>query len=162
MVKAPAKTSKTKSKRALQPAKTAAAKTPAEPRKLKKPRYQSFKMQRHIKASGPQLPGSFRLFGGAVKLLFKNWKPFLGIVLIYGIFNLILVRGFSGNADLTHIKSTLDQALHGNGSQAASGGLLFVYLLGSAGNSASATAGAYQLLLTLITSMALIWTLREV
>ncbi|HSW66096.1 MAG TPA: hypothetical protein VLI54_03085 [Bacillota bacterium] len=161
MAKTPTKTTKSKTKSASAEPAAVAKKAPAAPRKLKQPKYQSFKMQRRIKPTGT-LPSAYRIFGGAVKVLFKHWRVFLGMVLIYGVLNLVLVRGFSGSANLTDIKNTLDGALKGDWSQAASGGLLFVYLLGSAGNSASATAGAYQLILTLITSVAFIWTLREV
>ncbi len=161
MVKTPIKTSKVKVKSAPADAKAATKKAASTPRQLRQPKYQSFKMQSRIKSTGT-LPSAYRLFGGATKLLFKHWRVFIGMVLIYGVLNLVLVRGFSGSANLTDVKHTLDGALKGDWSQAASGGLLFVYLLGSAGNSASAAAGAYQLILTLITSVAFIWTLREV
>ncbi len=162
MAKTPPPSGKAKSKsQAAAKKPTTPKKTSAEPRKLKKPQYQSFKMQKRIQQT-VALPGSFRLFGGALKVLFKNWKLFLGVALIYGVLNLILVRGFSGSADVSSIKKALDQSLKGDWSQLAGGSLLFVYLLGSAGNSGNATAGAYQLLLTLFTTIALIWTLRQV
>jgi hypothetical protein len=40
--------------------------------------------------------------------------------------------------------------------------MLFIYMASTSGNISNTTAGAYQLFLTLITSLALIWTLREI
>ncbi len=141
---------------------TVAKPAPSAPRQLKRPVYKSFSLQRRIKPVTKGLPGAFRLFGQACKILGQNWKVFLGIIIVYGVLNLILVRGFSGSGNITQLKTSLDNALHGDWSQVSSAGLLFVYLLGSAGNTASATAGAYQLILTLVASLALIWTLRSV
>jgi hypothetical protein len=63
---------------------------------------------------------------------------------------------------VTGLKHTLNQAFTGNLGSLASGVSVFVVLVGSAGNGSSQTAGAYQLFLGLITSLAVIWALRQV
>jgi hypothetical protein len=60
------------------------------------------------------------------------------------------------------LKNELNQIFTGNFGSLASSLSIFVVLVGSAGNGSSETAGAYQLFLALITSLAVIWALRQV
>lgn len=137
-------------------------KTVKEPRKLKLGEYNSFRLQKPIKTGGEAtIPGAFRILAGSLGVLRRSWKPFLGIVLIYGVLNFLLVQSFNG-ADLSQTKSTLDSTSTGHWSQLANSFALFVYMAGASGNVSSPVAGAYQLMLTLVTSLALIWTLRQV
>jgi hypothetical protein len=144
------------------------AKTPAtdkkpviEPRKVQTGEYRSFKLQKKIKTGDPHIPGSFKLLKGGLGVVRRNWKPFLGIMLIYGVLNMVLVQSFSGE-DLGRAQ----QVLEGTASDSVYGDIgtsliLFAYLAASSGNLQSDTAGAYQLVLTVTTSLALIWALRE-
>ena len=135
----------------------------AEPRKLKASSYRSFRLQRPIKkpATG-QLPGAFRLFFASVRLLGQNWKVFAGIIFIYGLLNVLLVQGLSAGGNLNESKTALDEASLGQWGQLMGGFVLFSYLAGASGNANSDVAAAYQMFLGVITSLALIWTLREV
>lgn len=133
-----------------------------EPRKLQAPSYQSFRLQKSIKTTDkPALPSSFKLFWGALGVLRQNWKPFLGIIIIYGILNALLVQSFNGG-DLSQVKTILEGFSEGKWSSLLSSFILFIYMIGSSGNVNSQVAGAYQLTLTLVTSLAIIWTLRQV
>jgi hypothetical protein len=87
---------------------------------------------------------------------------FLGLALTYGVLNILLVRGFSSGANVSSLKHQLSQAASGNVGQLAVGFSVFVSLLASSGNSSSATAGAYQIFLGLVISLATIWVLRQV
>jgi hypothetical protein len=158
MAKAPAKDTKTKKKPAATPK---AVHEYDGPRRLEAPKYKSFRMQKRIKPQG-ELPGSFKLLSIAFGTIRRHWRLFLGIVLIYGLLNALLVRSFSAAGNLADAKHTLDQSFNQGGGKLVSGLTLFVYLLGASGNTASPTAGAYQMILTLIVSLALIWALREV
>jgi hypothetical protein len=60
------------------------------------------------------------------------------------------------------LKHTLDQASAGHIDALASGLSVFALLVGSAGNNSNPTAGAYQLFLALMASLAIIWALRQV
>jgi hypothetical protein len=78
------------------------------------------------------------------------------------VLNILLVRGFSSGTNVSSLKHQISQAASGNIGQLAVGFSVFVSLLASSGNSSSATAGAYQIFLGLIISLATIWVLRQV
>ena len=63
---------------------------------------------------------------------------------------------------MTSLKSTLSHAFSGHFASLASGASVFAVLVTSAGNGSSQTAGAYQLFLGIITSLAVIWALRQI
>jgi hypothetical protein len=137
-------------------------KTVKAPRKIDPGSYKSFTLQKKIKTGDTQLPGSFKLLKGALGIMRRNWKVFLGIILIYGFFNLVLVQSFAGG-DLDRTKNLLEASSENSSWGAfASGMMLFVYMAASSGNVNSDVAGAYQLILTVTTSLALIWALRQV
>ncbi len=146
------------------PTKAKKPKTPyTEPRVLKAPKYKSFRLQTRIKKTGDPLPSAFKIFRQSIGVLKRNWKLFSVLILIYGLLNIVLVRGFGNGMDVNSLKTTVNQALGGHTSSIVSGFSLFVYMLGSAGNSTgSATSGSYQLIWILIVSLVMIWTLREV
>jgi hypothetical protein len=106
-----------------------------------------------------RLPSAPRLFVASVVLLVRQWKLFLGIMLVYAILVLLLARGLGSAADLGAIKEDLQSA--GTFGQVVTGTTLFTYLIGS-GNTAGGAAGVYQLLLVLVASLAIIWSLRQV
>jgi hypothetical protein len=136
--------------------------TKSKVRRLRAPRYRSFSLQKRLKRqTTKEMPGAIQLFVSSIAIMRRHWKLFLGIALIYGFFNLVLVTGFSV-VDLNTAKKTVGEALNGQaGSQVASFFTLFVYLLGSTNQAPSATAGIYRLVLSFIISLALIWALRQ-
>ncbi len=98
----------------------------------------------------------------AWQTLWQNRKLFIGIAIIYGLLNLVLVRGLAGGTDVSGLKHALNQAANGNLGSLASAFSVFAVLVGSAGNNSSQTAGGYQLSLSIVTSLAVIWALRQV
>jgi hypothetical protein len=140
----------------------AAAKTKdVEPRQLKTPRYRSFRLQKPIKQlETSKLPGAFKLFFASLRLLGQNWKAFGGIIAVYAVLNVLLVQGFSGSEVQT--TNTLDDAPANQAEQLLNKVAAFTYMAGASGSANSEVAGVYQLFLAVITSLALIWTLREV
>lgn len=109
-----------------------------------------------------KLPSVWQLTETAWQTFWRHKKLFAGITLIYGLLNLLLVQGLAGGADVTTIKNAFNQASSGNFGPLASGLSVFAVLVGSAGNGSSQTAGAYQLSLGIVTSLAVIWALRQV
>lgn len=109
----------------------------------------------------PKLPSIYKLTKAAFNTVWNNKRLFLTITIIYGLLNLLLVQGIAGANDTTTLKSSLDEIFKGQFGSVASSLSVFAVMLGSAGNSSSQTAGAYQLFLGLITSLALIWALRQ-
>jgi len=136
-------------KKTVKSVKTAppAAKSIKQPRRLKQP---------------ARLPAAWRLTRSAWQVLWRHRGLFIGITLVYGLLNLVLVQGLASNTDVTSLKDTLSHAFSGHFASLASGASVFVILVTSAGNGSSQTAGAYQLFLGLITSLAVIWALRQI
>lgn len=110
----------------------------------------------------PKLPSAWRIARMSVTTLWQHKRLFGALTLTYGLLNLVLVQGIAGHTDVSELKTTLDELFTGNYSSLASGLSIFALLIGSAGNTSSETAGAYQLFLSLISSLAIIWALRQV
>lgn len=147
--------------------KPAAAKTTArpitrvKPRRLKRAKYETLKLHKRIKHPA-RLPNVWQLTRRAAQVLWQHKRLFIGITLIYGFLNVILAQGLSGGTDVSTLRHSLSQVFTGHFGALASGLSIFVILVGSAGNNSSPTAGAYQLFLALIASLAVIWALRQV
>ncbi|HTB49184.1 MAG TPA: hypothetical protein VK712_03820, partial [Verrucomicrobiae bacterium] len=131
------------------------------PRRLKPPKRKFWQLPKPVKHP-VKLPNVWRLTKTAAETLWLHKRLFIGITLVYGVLNLILVKGLASSTDVGGLKSQLSQAFHGHFGSLASGLSIFVVLVGSAGNGSSQTAGAYQLFLALVTSLAIIWALRQV
>lgn len=132
-----------------------------KPRQLKPANYKSFRLHKRIKHP-KKLPNSFRLFKQSTNILTQNWKVFAGILLIYGILDMFLVRGFDTGIDLEEVKMVLEETFQKGSDRLLSGIALFGVLLGTNGGATSATGDSYQFLLILVVSLALVWALRQV
>ena len=133
----------------------------AKVRKLKTAQHRSFRPSKRIKHPGPKLPGAFRLFGRALRLLRRHWKTLGGIILVYGFLQLVLVRGLGAGLNLQELKTTLQDSFGGQGGL-LTGVTLFGVLLGSGGSGANPGTGLYQSLLVILVSLALVWALRQI
>lgn len=129
------------------------------PRRLKKPSYSSFKLSSRIKHP-VRLPSVRKLTSSSLTLLWQHKQLFAGITLVYGVLNVVLAQGLGGT-DVNDLKDQLGEIFTGNYGSLTSSLIIFTSLLGSAGNSSSELAGAYQLFLALIASLAIIWALRQ-
>jgi hypothetical protein len=111
--------------------------------------------------SYPKLPNVWQLTQKTWRILWQHRKLFVGITLIYGVLSLILVQGIAGGTDVSSLKRALNQAFAGSFGSLASAFSIFAVLVGSTGNNSSQAAGSYQLSLSIITSLAVIWALRQ-
>jgi hypothetical protein len=132
-----------------------------KPRRVKPAQYKTFKLQKRIKHP-VRLPSAYRLARLTLQTIKENKGLFAGITIIYGLANLILVQGITGGTDVSELKSAFNEVFTGNFGALSSSLSIFAILVGSAGNASSETAGAYQLFLALIVSLAIIWSLRQV
>lgn len=107
------------------------------------------------------LPKARVLLGKTLGHLWANKKIFGGIVLLYGLLNLVLVRGLGGSSDLTALKSGLDTVLHGFTGALTSSLATYAALLASSGSGNTQTSSIYQGVLFLVCSLAFIWALRQ-
>lgn len=107
------------------------------------------------------LPKARLLLWRACQQLWQHKRLFGGIALTYGLLNLLLVRGLSGAADVSSVKSTLDSVAQGAGGKALSALASFTYLLASSGSGDAANAGTYQMILLVVCSLAFVWAFRQ-
>jgi hypothetical protein len=135
--------------------------TASKKRQVKQPTYKSFRVSKRIRQPKAPLIGSVRLFIAAVRLLIKKWRLFGGIVLVYLVLTVVLVKGFGVTSNIGQLKSTLLELFHGGNAQLVASLTLFSVLLGNANSTASDVAGAYQSMLLIIISLVLIWALRQ-
>jgi len=109
-----------------------------------------------------KLPSAWKLARITSTILWENKRLFIGITLVYGLLNLVLVQGLAAANDVNSIKDQFDQASNGNYGSVGSTLSVFVVLVGSAGSGSSQAAGVYQLFLSLFASLAIIWALRHI
>ncbi len=107
-----------------------------------------------------QLPGAFTLLKGSLWVVRTNWKVCLGIMTVYSVLSLLLVQSLSGS-DVNSIKTTLTSMTEGPWGGLISSLAVFAYMAGSTSSGGNSAAGAYQFMLLLITSLAIIWVLRQ-
>lgn len=129
-------------------------------RRLKQPKYKSFRISKPIHHQRGKLSPARRLLWQALRHLVAHWKVFGGVIAVYAVLTLLLVRGFSVNSTLPQTKLLLETFLHGAGAKITGGVTLFGVLLGS-NTSVGDAASAYQSMLVVVISLALIWTLRQ-
>jgi hypothetical protein len=108
------------------------------------------------------LPKARHIFATTVRQLWTNKRLFGGIILIYGVLNLALVRSLAGSENLNLIKNIVDDAIHGVGGKVLSSLAGFGYLLATSGSAKAQVSTTYQYMLLLFCSLAYIWALRQV
>ncbi len=110
-----------------------------------------------------KLPAAWRLFIQACKVPARHWEIFGGIVAIYAVINALLIGGLSQSSDLQTLKEGFNEAFSGQFAKLFTGLALFGTLVEEgAGTAATGVASAYQTMLLLIISLAVIWSLRQV
>ncbi len=110
-------------------------------------------------AKQKNIPGSFKLTSMVFSTIRTYWKTLGGIVLVYLILNIIFASGISNlNGAVSNIKDNF-QASGGQHFWDAVGG--FGSLVGSSGASSSQTASILQSILIIISSLVIIWALRQ-
>lgn len=110
-----------------------------------------------------KLASGLKLFIQAVKVPMRHWEVFGGILLIYGLLNVLLIGSLNGPEELLSAKEGLNDFFTGRFGQITTGLALFgILATSSAGTAASGVSTAYQSMLLLLTSLALIWALRQV
>lgn len=125
------------------------------------PSYRHFRLDKRIKRSS-ELSPSFKLFGKSLDLLVNHRRIFSGITLIYGLLTIIFVREFSGGLNVSRLKNDVSNLI-GTSSNGWSVGIdIFRYMLSNNNTGKSDVAGLYQVLLFVIVSLAVIWTLRQI
>lgn len=138
-------------------------------RKIDKRRLKDAFRLRRAKVSQPRpdgirkLPAAWRLFVQAIKIPARHWEIFGGIVAIYAVINALLIGGLSQSSDLQTLKEGFNEAFSGQFAKLFTGLALFGTLVEEGAGTASAgVASAYQTMLLVVISLAIIWSLRQV
>lgn len=116
-------------------------------RRLKQPQYKRFRYSKRIKHEGPKLSSGWKLFRGSLVILKQNWRLFGGILLVYGLLTIVFVSGLASNAE--------------PGADSSNSFSTFGSLIGTSGQGSSQSSSVYQMILLVVTSLALIWSLRQ-
>ena len=136
------------------------SKVATDSRRVRLPKYHAFRIAPPVKHP-VVLPSGWSIFKRAVAIIWSAKKLFLGIALIYGVLNLLLIQGLGNTGDIQTLKSTFDTAFHGQIGHLFSGLAVFSFLVVSSGNSANTSSSPYQTLLVLFISLVVIWSLRQ-
>src|SRR5476651_2034364 len=119
MAKKPGKA--TKKRKAVKSTKTGVNKTSQKniatasvaPRHLKQPENKLLKLARRTKHP-IRLPSAWNLAKASAQVLWQYRKLFIGITLVYGLLNLVLVQGLASSTDVGSLKTTLNSAFSGH------------------------------------------------
>lgn len=130
-------------------------------RQLARPTYSSFRLSKRLRHPRPKVTGSFQLFARSISALRKRPRFFAGIVLVYLVLTIVLVKGFGVGSGIADLKDTLTELFQGEISQITTGVSLFAVLLGNLSSAPSDQANVYQTVLLVTTSLAIIWALRQ-
>jgi hypothetical protein len=100
--------------------------------------------------------GAWRQLLSSLLMIKRHWRYFVIFLLLYGILNLLLAHNLASGVTTT--KANLENLL-GNSAWASVG--TYTLLLTSSASGSSSSAAAYQYMLFVVGSLALIWALRQ-
>jgi hypothetical protein len=155
------KSQKAPAKKAKSTKKSSAHHQPAlavtKPHSLPAKRFRFHKLTKHP----VKLPSVWYITQTTARIMWRNIVLFLALIGWYALLNLIFVQGLIDTTNTNSLKTTLQHIFSSNvGSSLADVGK-YVLLAGSSAGSATPTAGFYQLVFAIVTSLAVIWTLRQ-
>ena len=126
-----------------------------------KHKYKSFRLHKRIKHPQPKLPSWWHLFMKSLALMRANKKAIMVFVIVYGLLNLLLVRGLTSTVDIEGVKESLSSIVGDGSSGLATGFTAFGLLLDASTKGSGEVAQVYQTFLLIIASLALIWLYRQ-
>lgn len=157
----PAKTTSKKVNKAV------TKKTPAQPvqqgdmnRTLQTKKYRSFRLSKSIKHTTPKVPSGRSLVAKSANLLWRNKKTIGGILVVYALVQLVLVRGLIAS-DFTSISELVKGSLGPGWAEFVGSVALLGYLVGAGGQGIPAEGSVYLSILFVIGTLAIIWALRH-
>lgn len=138
---------------------TPKSQSPQPSRRLKTPEYKRFKLNKRIKHP-VALPSGWMLFKHAVGHLRQSPKLYTGHALVYFFLTILFVNGLQFNDELNSTKDIITEGLGGfTGNVVAS--VTVLGMLTSAAGEVDSLSATYSSIIVLITSLAIIWTLRQ-
>jgi hypothetical protein len=135
--------------------------TKPDSKSRKKPKYKSFRLAKPIKHHAGIIPNWWELLKKSWNLILANKKPIAIFVLIYGLLNIILVRGFSGTVNIEELRESFSEITGEDSASLLSGFTTFGLLFSASSQGASDIGQIYQSFLLVISSLAIIWLYRQ-
>lgn len=131
---------------------------PAKPRKLRSPRYKSFRLQKRIKSTKPKLPSIRALGRQTVNILRQNKKFFLIFTLLYAVLSFIFIQTAVTGINLTEARDLIGDSLGGTVPASLA---LYIGLIGTSSQFSNQIAALYQFIIIMIFSLAVVYGLRH-
>jgi hypothetical protein len=97
----------------------------------------------------------------SIYIVRKHKKVFGGIFLVYLLFTLVLASPFGPNTNVSEMKQQFMDVTNSDSLQLDTGVTIFGILLSSFGGSQTEGGTAYQTIFLILTSLAVIWVLRQ-
>ncbi len=130
------------------------------PRVKKQKEYKSFRISKKIKhGSNKRLPGIIKLVKLSLKPLNKNKKLFYGLIFLQFVISIIFVIGIDSIQSFLAVKDDIQEAFEGVSGRYTQSIALLGYVIGLGANNAGSN---FQFFVTLIFSLAIIWSIRQV
>ncbi len=108
-----------------------------------------------------RVPSVWVISRKALDLLWSYRTTFLGVTVIFAALDLFLVRGFTGATDFGPIKELFSGEYSGGVGEITASTVLFTVLITASGINVTEAAATYQSFLIVITSLAIVWVLRQ-
>ena len=144
------------------PGQTAKSKILSQPTASKK--LSRFSIKKSAPVKHKSLSPAYKIFIKSLDILRRNWAIFVWILIIYAIVDIVVVHGLSLGTSISSIKSSFKGSFSGVGGKLLSATTVFVYLIGdstTANGSNTAGSGVFQTILIIVTTLAIIWALRQ-
>jgi hypothetical protein len=125
------------------------------------PKYRSFRLHKRIKHPGKRLPNWWVLLKKSLNLMIVNKRQIAMFGLVYGLLNILLVRGFASSIDIVGLQESLGTIVGEESAGLVGGFTAFGLLLDASLQGSGEAAQIYQFLLLVIASLALIWMYRQ-
>jgi len=126
-----------------------------------KPKYKSFRLHKSIKYQGPKLPSWWHLLKKSWALMKANKKAIAVFAIVYGLLNLLLVRGFSSPVNIGELQDSFGAIVGEDSAGLASGFTAFGLLINASTQGTGQVAQVYQTFLIIFASLALIRLYRQ-
>ena len=133
-----------------------------KPRTREVAKHRSFKLSKQKLKQHAPIPGAISLFKQTFLAIWSNKKLFFGIAVINALISFVFLQGLGSSFDINELKTSFEELFGESGNEIGTAAAIFGYLVGSAGSTPGEASGSYQLSLTLVTSLAAIWAVRQV
>jgi hypothetical protein len=127
----------------------------------KKPKYKSFRYQKKIKHQGKPIASWWVLFKKSLSLIKANKKQLIIFIVVYGLINLLFVRGFGSILNSNGFEDSISAILGEETSTLANGFTNFGLLISESASGSGEMSKIYQTILLIISLLAIIWLYRQ-